>query len=147
MDEPIARIERIYKEEQTEGSIYVFNERNGIDFSCWTLELPYRDNQRNISCIKEGVYPCIKHHSPRFGNTIWIQEVENRSEILIHPSNYVGSLNPKTNMPDLLGCIAPGLRFGDITGDGVPEILDSKKALKELLRHLPGKFYIEITEK
>jgi len=56
-------------------------------FFCYTLELPWRDNQRQISCIPEGEYDCIWQRSPRFGLTYQILNVPDRSRILIHSGN------------------------------------------------------------
>jgi hypothetical protein len=64
-----------------------------------TLELPYRDNQRDISCIPVGTYNCQRVQSPRFGNTFEVTEVPGRSHILFHAGNY-----PR----DTRGCILLG---------------------------------------
>lgn len=142
-----ALIKRTYKEEQTEGRFYVFNDNNGVEYSCDCLELPWLDNKTGVSCIPEGLYKVIKHNSPRYKECFWIQDVEGRSEILIHDKvNFVGSKNPKTKRSDLRGCIAPYLRSMDIDGDGVKDIApkSSTHALKELLDILPDEFDLVI---
>lgn len=115
----------------TLGSFYF----NGVHF-CETMELPWNDNQRRISCIIEGRYKVIAHDSPKFGDTFWIQDVPNRSEILIHPANFTRQL---------LGCVAPGLSHRDIDGDGIIDVASSRKAMDILLEVLPKKFELEIT--
>lgn len=81
------------------------------NFMCCTLELPWRNNQRNISCIPKGEYEVIMRKSPRFGFTYWITEVPNRSYILIHSGNVAGDVNKgyKTNV---YGCILLGSTHG-----------------------------------
>jgi hypothetical protein len=67
-----------------------------------TLELPWRDNEPEISCIPAGTYTCQRLHSPRFGNTFEVLQVPNRSHILFHKGNVV---------PDTKGCILVGENF------------------------------------
>ena len=119
---------------QTNGVLYVVDE-DKILFECYTLELPWKDNQRRVSCIPEGEYKAIKHHSPKFGNSVWIQDVPNRSEILIHPANYVRQL---------LGCIAVGKDLKDIDGDGLEDTTSSRNTMNELLELLPDSFEVKI---
>lgn len=53
------------------------------------LELPWRNNQKNISQIPRGVYAWQKITRQSNGNpAIWIRDVEGRSEILIHQGRY-----------------------------------------------------------
>lgn len=50
-----------------------------------TLELPYKNNQKNISSIPTGVYTFQKiKRSTNGKNALYIRGVENRTEILIH---------------------------------------------------------------
>lgn len=119
---------------QTNGVLYVVDE-DKILFECYTLELPWKDNQRRVSCIPEGEYKGIKHHSPKFGNSVWIQDVPNRSEILIHPANYVRQL---------LGCIAVGSDLKDIDSDGLEDTTNSRNTMDKLLSFLPKSFDVQI---
>jgi len=142
-----AKLCRRYYEAQTEGELEVFDEDTGeLEFTCKTLELPYRDNERNVSCIPEGFYDVVPRQSPKYGNHLHVTGVEGRSLILFHYANYVGSDNPRTGSSDLRGCIAVGERFGDITGDGIVEILNSKKTMKALMDVAPNGFVLEITQ-
>ena len=113
-------------------------------FSCVTLELPWLDNQRNVSCIPEGIYTTSRHQSPNFGLCFHVQDVPGRSHILIHAGNYVGSINPKTGTPDTRGCILPGKAFADIDGDGVVDVTSSGPTMRRLLDLLPDVFELEI---
>ncbi len=74
---------------------------------CVTLELPWKDNQRRISCIPAGEYETVRVQSPRLGNTFMVKDVPNRSEILIHGAGTIA---------DLLGCIGVGEFFHDYGG-------------------------------
>ena len=128
-------IRRTYKEKQTEGRLYVYNERNGVGYSCDTLELPWLDNKKRISCIPEGEYDVIKHVSPKFGECFWILNVPDRSEILVHKGNY---------NRDTLGCVLVGKSLIDIDGDGNRDTTNSSATMKELLKILPNKFKLKI---
>ncbi|SMG51628.1 DUF5675 family protein [Sphingobacterium psychroaquaticum] len=68
-------------------------------FVCYTIELPWLDNKRSISCIPEGRYLLAKRYSKRFAWHVWVQDVPGRSGILFHPAN--------TASKELRGCIAP----------------------------------------
>ncbi len=89
-----------------------------------SLELPWKDNAVGVSCIPVGLYKMVLHVSPKFGRCYWLQDVPNRSEILIHPANFVGQLR---------GCMAPGLTHADIDGDGHLDVASSKIAMGKLL--------------
>lgn len=66
---------------------------------CKTIELPWKENARRVSCIPEGEYYLKRRYSQKFGWHLHLQEVPDRDLILIHPAN-----NAKI---ELLGCIAP----------------------------------------
>lgn len=93
---------------------------------CNTIELPWRDNKTNISCIPSGEYECEMVYSPSRGYVYHVKNVPNRSAILIHVGNYGGdaSLGKRT---DLQGCIAPGMKIGVLQGQNV--VLASRIAL------------------
>ena len=71
---------------------------------CDTLENPWLDNQRNISCIPEGVYD-VRLRLPRESGTrdyihLLVKDVKDRDYILIHIGN---------TAKDTSGCILVGL--------------------------------------
>lgn len=74
---------------------------------CHTIELPWLQNRRNVSCIPEGRYALRKRVTPKHGLHLLVVDVPGRSGILIHPANYA-----KT---ELRGCIAP---VHAVTGPG-----------------------------
>jgi hypothetical protein len=84
-------------------------------FSCYTLELPWRENKSNISCIPIGQYNCEIRKSPRMGNKYWVKKVPKREYILIHSGNYAGDVN-KGFKSHVNGCILLGLEMGFISG-------------------------------
>lgn len=69
-------------------------------FQCHTLELPWRNNRRNTSCIPCGTYICRRIKSPKFGETFEICNVPGRSGILFHKGN---------TTKDSRGCVLLGL--------------------------------------
>jgi len=127
-------IKRTYEPNATYGYATLLGE--GVSMQFKTLELPWLDNQRRISCIPEGVYQVMKHISPKFGKTFFLPDVPNRSEILIHKGNYTR---------DTLGCILPGSKFKDIDGDTLPDVIESGQTMNTLWRLLPNEFEIEIS--
>lgn len=142
-----AELCRQYYSEQTLGTLTVYDEDTGKEvFKCRTLELPWKNNQRNVSCIPEGHYDVSAHVSPTFGKCYWIQDVKDRSEVLIHVGNYAGSKNPKTGKSDIRGCILVGKEFVDLDGDKLADITSSKDTLSKLLAVAPNGFVLEIMQ-
>jgi len=53
-----------------------------------TLELPWKDNKTNISCIPSGTYTFQKiQRTSNKQPALYLRDVTNRSEILIHQGN------------------------------------------------------------
>jgi len=87
-------LHRSYYKEGTNSALFY----RGL-FKGFAIELPWRDNQRNVSCIPEGTYPLKVRFSKKFGPHLLVQDVPDRNLILIHPANDARK--------ELLGCIAP----------------------------------------
>lgn len=90
---------------------------------CHTLELPWLNNAKDVSCIPEGRYKLYRCYSKKFDWHIGIKDVVNRKFITLHPANNA--------LQELRGCIAPvceTLRRG--VGIGSKEAL---KKINELL--------------
>ena len=87
-----------FTEESTIGELFLNGER-----FCDTLELPYRDNQRSISCIPIGQYKVrlrtAKESATRNYLHLLVKDVKNRSHILFHKGN---------TAKDTRGCILVG---------------------------------------
>ena len=102
-------------------------------FNCRTLELPWRDNQPNISCIPAGEYETIIRKSPKFGIVYWLQNVPGRSYILIHSGNFGGD-KEKGYKSHIYGCLLTGQKFGILAGQRA--ILNSRITLKRFMNHM-----------
>jgi hypothetical protein len=66
---------------------------------CNTIELPWLQNQRNVSCIPEGRYELKLRTTAKRGQHLLVVNVKGRDGILIHPANDAKK--------ELRGCIAP----------------------------------------
>ncbi|MGM9476226.1 DUF5675 family protein [Pedobacter sp. GSP4] len=86
---------------------------------CECIELPWRNNKRNISCIPEGRYALIKRYHTKHGEQLALSHVPKREAILIHPANFA--------LRELQGCIAPVTKC---KGEGVGDY--SRIALERL---------------
>jgi hypothetical protein len=104
----------------------------GVTF--FTLELPWRDNQRMVSCIPPGEYPCVWGLSPRLKRfTYRVQGVPGRDGVLIHSANFAGD-HTQGWIAQLNGCIALGKRQGVLKnahGQAQKAILTSAPAVRE----------------
>ena len=108
-------LHRTYFEEGTNCALF-YNSQ----FLGFAIELPWLDNQRNVSCIPEGEYELKARYSKKFKHHLHIVDVKGRSLILLHPAN-----NAKC---ELRGCIAP---VTQLTGIGKGN--NSKPLLQKLV--------------
>lgn len=114
-------------------------------FSCYTLELPWRSNEPNYSCIPKGEYEVRIRLSPKYGRIYWVLKVPDRTYILIHSGNYAGDrkLGYKTHT---WGCILLGKKKGWMHNQRA--ILSSRITLNEFMDLLDeDKFSLKIEEK
>jgi len=122
---------------QTLGDWFTFDDSGALVYTCKTLELPWLNNQKSISCFPVGEYDCEKV-GPSVSIPyphIWIKNVPNRDGIKIHRVNYVRQLR---------GCIGVGEKHIDIDGDKQKDVTNSKNTLNKLLEILPKNFKITI---
>jgi hypothetical protein len=150
MSKPLYTLQSILLEDRTLGSII---SPDGEVLSK-TLELPWKDNQRSISCICEGIFPVTKEKpipmddpntdedesGGRIYRPYWhfrMHDVPNRSGILWHRG-----VLPKHSK----GCILVGSRFGGYFTK-TPTLLDSKAKLEWLVANLPDKFDLQVIRK
>ena len=124
----ILKIKRNYFDDCTIGTIEVGK------FRAFTLELPWLNNQRNISCIPAGLYECTKHFSSKNGECIAVHDVLMRDYIQIHFGN---------RLEDTQGCVLVGdsQLFQE---NGEPMVTNSRKTMAKLLKLLPETFLMEI---
>ncbi len=113
-------LSRTYFPEGTNGKLAC----NG-QFICNTIELPWRKNQKSVSCIPEGYYLLRKRYSRKFHWHIEVVAVKNRSFILLHPANNA--------LKELNGCIAPVTK---LSGAGVG--LQSRQAFVKVKNMVYG---------
>jgi hypothetical protein len=88
----------------TTGKITIYDPVQKKDVTvCYTIELPDKKNATNVSSIPTGTYTVVPYGSENF----LVQNVLNRSGILIHKGNWAGdeSLGFRS---DSKGCILPG---------------------------------------
>lgn len=95
-------LRRTYSSKGTNSILYINGEQQGF-----AIELPWKNNRHQVSCIPEGVYHLAKRNSAKFGNHIQILGVPDRDLVLIHPANNA--------LEELKGCIAP---VTTLTGEG-----------------------------
>lgn len=92
-----------------------------------TLERPWLDNLRGMSCIPAGRYVCRKVRSPKFGWTFEVTGVPDRTHILFHKGNTI---------EDTEGCILLAEEFSG-TWDK-PMLASSQRGFLEFLRLMDG---------
>lgn len=85
---------RTYYPEGTNGELLLNGEK-----VCSTIELPWKENKTQVSCIPEGKYELRKRYTQRFGKHFILMNVPNRSFILLHAANDA--------LKEIKGCIAP----------------------------------------
>lgn len=97
---------------------------------CLTLELPWKDNLPEISCIPCGSFVATEVKSPKFGRTFDVS-VPSRSYIRFHRGN---------SAEDSLGCILPVTGFvkyfGVNSGAAFGTFLDELRGVKQFRLHV-----------
>ena len=119
-------LKRIFQNEhKTLGNLFLFDQGK-IICMLKTLELPWKDNQKYISCIPEGTYGIVYPYSgTKYNDVFMLTRVPGRSGILIHAGNYTSQIE---------GCILPGVLHDDINNDGIKDVKHSGIAM-EVLRY------------
>jgi hypothetical protein len=106
------------------------------------VELPWRDNRAQVSCIPPGLYNAHLTHSDRFKREVYVLEnVPERSFIEIHPANWAGD-KALGYHAELNGCLAPGLERGLLTPPHhnlmQRAVIQSERAFQQLMDALDG---------
>ena len=100
----------------------------------YTVELPWKNNEANISCIPQGIYYAHKHYSENLDEEVfWIHDVPNREYIYIHTANTIN---------DIKGCVGIGDSLVEL--EEKPGVGNSKDTKDYLLSLLPEVVTIEI---
>lgn len=100
----------------------------------FTLENPWKNNRRDVSCIPRGTYDCASYSGTIHKNVYRVLNVKNRGCILFH----VGNWEHETK-----GCILPGT--GTDPDCQPPMVMHSANAmnqLRKIIKHQP--FTLEI---
>jgi hypothetical protein len=113
-------IRETFTEVSTIGKLFLDGE-----FLCDTLENPYLNNQRNISCIPEGLYK-VRLRTARESATkeylhLLVQDVPDRSLVLFHTGN---------TAKDTRGCILVGI------GSEQDLVKNSRLAMELLMKEI-----------
>ena len=95
-----------------------------------TLECPWRNNEKGVSCIPEGTYEVTRDNTGRF-QFYKVLGVPDRTDIEIHPANYV--IHPESGRRQLEGCIALGMKFSKAP---VPAVWSSRDACESFLSRM-----------
>lgn len=103
------------------------------DFNCRTLELPWKNNQKQISCIPPGEYDVEIRLSNKYGRVYWVRHVPNRTYILIHSGNYAGDKSQGFKS-HVMGCILLGKKSGFLGGQVA--VLNSRVAVRAFVNEM-----------
>lgn len=104
-------------------------------FSCFTLELPYLDNARYISCIPEGEYGYFYRESKKNGRVLQLEGVPDRTAIQIHTGNFTRQIE---------GCILVGRSITYLDNDAIPDVTHSQDTMVRLLTAAGDRGIIEV---
>lgn len=122
------------KETENQGQIGELTLSNG--FKCYVGEMNWKDNAHDISCIPSGTYPVKMAFSNHFQKNLYhIQDVPNRSDVMIHNGNWMGQVSQGFKS-SVLGCLILGLERGWL--EGQLAVLSSNPALSQFMASLNG---------
>ena len=138
-DKPILTLNRCveFTNDCTLGSLW-----DGDQVICKTLELPWRQNEKNVSCIPCGVYTVRPHFSKRYQHCYAFDDEETapRTKIRIHGGNWAS---------DTRGCVLPGRGYEQmyLKGSFRVAVSRSNTTLDMLLDEYPDGFMLRILGK
>lgn len=122
-------LKRISQDPTVTYGVFVYNNRP----IAVSLELPWKNNERSISCIPKGSYPTrligktVKFPYPHYA----VDNVPGRSNVRIHRGN---------STHDTEGCILSARQFSP------GGVILSEMALDDMIKILPETFTLTITE-
>ena len=125
VETPLVVQTRIYRSNQGTKSLVV-----APGYSCKALELPWRDNQRGLSCIPPDIYEVEIKYSQRYKKIYWVLHVPGRDDILIHWGNLAGDI-AMGFITHSAGCILYGKYFGFLNGQIA--VLLSKPTIRKFM--------------
>lgn len=126
-------------DKQTLGEMKVYNDQEELVFTCKTLELPWKDNQRRVSCIPPKTYNVIRRAAGESrvikSEHFLINGVKDRDGICIHSGN---------RYDQIMGCVLVGSAHQDINQDGYKDVISSRSTMEKLLGLLTEPFRLTI---
>ena len=122
---------------QTIGTGLIFDNLGRMLFEFQTLELPFLQNKKGVSCIPSGKYQIEKRQSDKFGSHFHVKDVEGRSMILIHLGNYHSNTS---------GCILVGSEHKYLDNDNCLDVVDSRMTMKKLVEIMPTRFQLVVID-
>ena len=117
-------INRVYEDNKETLGILIACDGIHKVYECKTLELPDKQNKRNISRIPAGRYKAVVRITEKRGMHLHILGVKNRSWILIHSGNFY---------KDTKGCIIVGKEYSKINSDNELDVSASRQTLTNLM--------------
>lgn len=113
---------------ETVGSLSATRAIDISTFSCKTLELAWKNNAHDVSCIPKGTYKVSLR--PFYSTTMYqILDVPGRSGIFFHVGNF---------WHDVLGCVILGATLSDINKDGQIDVASSKPTVAAFMDFFDG---------
>lgn len=109
--------------------VFILTDKDKVIFTSNTLELPWKNNEFQVSCIPTGTYKCTPRTSEKFKKHFYVENVEDRDTILIHVGNYT---------KDTHGCILLGVKNTENT------LVKSRITLDNLLKIAPKGFELTV---
>ena len=103
------------------------------DWSCYTIERPWKNNAPNVSCIPEGEYKCEPFSGTKYKDVVQVLDVPDRTFILFHVANFPH---------DVQGCIGLGSRFNSDALE--PAVYDSRVTTAEFFVQAGKSFDLKI---
>jgi RHS repeat-associated protein len=129
-----------YSKRGTIGYLYVYNDKDSDVLTGMTLELPWRNNKRDISAIPEGKYKAelfFRGDKYKVPVQIRLLNVPGRSGILIHNGNWI---------KDTKGCILVGFELSFNKNKQLFELKQSTDKLRELIFYIMMKTIEDVFE-
>lgn len=121
-------LKRIKERDGGTFGVFLTPELNSI---CVSMELPWLENQHQVSCIPIGNYMVEQFTHDKLGRIFRILNVPDRDYIYMHGANWPTQIK---------GCIAPGMDYGE--PNNIPGIIKSQDALHLLLALNPSSIQI-----
>lgn len=116
-----------------------------------SLELPWRDNKSDLSCVPDGLYVATLRPTSKFGYPVYMLEaVPGRVACELHIGNWAGDITLGWKS-DVEGCTIFGLSRGPLQPPGFAHpqlaVISSGVAFREFMAAANGAAQIEVEYK